>query len=765
MKLNVEKALKVCGNNNIYQKLLYLAVALSWFSVDFVAISFPLLELEPRFSCRESEASFAPCTLKQACGLPPENFKVEVEYKNLLTDFKLYCDTTLVILIGVLYTLGILIGSIISSHFSDVLGRKPVLLMCQVLFGLAALSMTIAPNMYFVLCSLFLTGFASAGGTMVSFLYIYEVLSPSKRSLYGTLVNFSFAVAGMIYFTCFMYLKNWVYIAYICIVADFVAFLLVSLYFLESPRFLVSKGYYDKALKVLYKIAKKNGKSRDFYRYILSDMLYRNQSNSNNNNISSNNFKELRSSEQDNNSDYFKSQNNNKNNFMNENNNCDGFESNLSDGFKKVSDAKTNCIDLNNNNNDNVHFKNDLGLSLENNYSNCNTNTNNSNNNSGTRVIPSTQEPLQTSNANKKNNNNSFLKNIKINSNSITENTNNNNSLENSSLSAAPRRNSAPKVKESSDLNTNNNNNNYNFNNYSSSSENKSSSSYGDSDVKSLGSRGERSDSIDSKSMDIDEFIKKIQLQESAAFSSEQENERKNEPLLVSSKSTNFTDYKSGAAANEENSKKTKEQSFLALFKFKSLRYKFLICCLFWFVMSFTYYGMSFFLKKGGENVFLDGYIIYLAEGISYFVTGIIMSISFLGRVRSLSIMMMLTALSTIVFYYMKDVGGIYNKIPLFVARFSITSIYSIMYTYSTEVYPTSIRAKGLGLNSFCARISSILVPIIVELVDNPFVIFSGMTFVSFFFTFSLPETNNKELEDEILEEKIMQKKISIDTN
>jgi hypothetical protein len=87
------------------------------------------------------------------------------------------------------------------------------------------------------------------------------------------------------------------------------------------------------------------------------------------------------------------------------------------------------------------------------------------------------------------------------------------------------------------------------------------------------------------------------------------------------------------------------------------------------------------------------------------------------------------------------------------------------MYTYSTEVYPTSIRAKGLGLNSFCARIASIMIPVIVELVDNPFLIFSGMTFFSFFFTFSLPETNNKELEDEIFEEKILQKKISIDTN
>ena len=207
MKLNVEKALKVCGNNNFYQRLLYIAVALTWFSVDFVSISFPLLELEPNFKCKKNNI-FEDCKAKEYCKLQPEDRRTDIEYFNLLTKFELYCDTTLVISIGVLYTFGILVGSIISSHFSDVLGRKPVLLISQILFGCAAIAMTLSPNMYFVLAALFFTGFASAGGTTVSFLYLLEILAPMKRSLYGTLINFSFAIAGVIYFTCFKYLKN-----------------------------------------------------------------------------------------------------------------------------------------------------------------------------------------------------------------------------------------------------------------------------------------------------------------------------------------------------------------------------------------------------------------------------------------------------------------------------------------------------------------------------------------------------------------------------
>ena len=269
--------------------------------------------------------------------------------------------------------------------------------------------------------------------------------------------------------------------------------------------------------------------------------------------------------------------------------------------------------------------------------------------------------------------------------------------------------------------------------------------------------KNERRNSIDSRNMDIDEFIKKVQFQEN--LNQDTDSEKKNDPLLTNNRNCIVAESK---PAIEE---KKKEHGFLTLLKYRSLRYNFLVCNLLWFVMAFTYYGMSFYLKKGKENIFVDGYVLYLAEGISYSVTGIIMSISFLGRVRSLSLMMMLSAISTFVYYFVSNEVGIYNKIPLFTARFSITAIYSIMYTYSTEIYPTSIRAKGLGLNSFCARLSSILVPIIIEKIDNPFNIFSIMCFFSFFFTFSLPETNNKELEDEILEERTMfNKKISLDT-
>ena len=117
MKINVDKSFQVCGNNNRYQKLFFLAVALTWFSVDFISISFPLLELMPDFNCK-STSGWQDCTQEEYCQI--ENIadrKAIVIYANIITDFELYCNKPLVMAVGVIYTLGIFLGAILSSKF------------------------------------------------------------------------------------------------------------------------------------------------------------------------------------------------------------------------------------------------------------------------------------------------------------------------------------------------------------------------------------------------------------------------------------------------------------------------------------------------------------------------------------------------------------------------------------------------------------------------------------------------------------------------
>jgi MFS family permease len=589
MKLSVEKALQACGNNNRYQKLLYIAVALTWFSVDYVAIAFPLLELPPSYQCKQESGGFKNCQPDTYCSLPDSDRKRSVIIHNILTDFNLDCEKEFVVSIGVCYTLGIVMGAILASKFSDVLGRKPVLLISHLLFGCGALAITFAPNIYIILGILFFLGIGSAGGTMVSFLFMYEVLAPNKRSIYGTLVNSAFAVAGLIYFTVFKYLKYWRYTAYICASADLISGLLVLTYFSESPRFLLTKGLTKEALNAFAKIAEKNGKSDDFYKYLASDFSI--------------------------------------------------------DEEKKPQDISDHEND--NNTNKNQAFKSSI-------------------------LTSNTEHDRSQSNINPSPRNESVI--------------------ENHIISKSSTYTETPKLTKKK----------------------------------------------------IDQIVHDLYEEEVRSTGGKNEAENREEPLVKP--------------------REKKEAPFSALIKYASIRTSFLVCCYLWFAMAFTYYGISMGLKNSGEEVFNDGYVVYTAEGISYMVVGIISSIAFFGRKRSLSIMMFISSISTLCYFFVKNMElEVYDKVLLFLARFGITSIYSIMYTYSTEVYPTVIRAKGLGLNTLFARFASILVPVIVEYV-NPFLIFASLCFVGFVLTFFIPETFGKDLEDEILEEKSMKKIYYTDT-
>ena len=153
MRLNVEKAMQVCGNNNLYQKIVFLVVVGIWFSVDFVSITFPLLEMQPKFTCKDKGLPYYPCKDEYACKIPGL-FEVDKIYHNVVADFELYCDSLSVTMIGVVYTLGIFLGAFLGSMLSDYFGRKVILLIFSFLFSCSSMAITIVPNViYFYLAS------------------------------------------------------------------------------------------------------------------------------------------------------------------------------------------------------------------------------------------------------------------------------------------------------------------------------------------------------------------------------------------------------------------------------------------------------------------------------------------------------------------------------------------------------------------------------------------------------------------------------------
>lgn len=776
MKFNVEDAFISAGNKHKYQKTVLFAIMFTWLSVDFISLVFPLLELEPDYYCKIGEV-YISCDNKLACSLPADSIKRIIEYKNILTDYHIDCEKFDLIMLGVSYTVGILIGSFLASIYSDILGRKPVLLISEFSFLIACSILVFAPNYTMILISVFLCGNACSGGTIVSFLYMNEILSKERRSIYGIAISVFFAMAGLLYFFMFEHLKNWKYMMYLCMSFDIISCLLVLFYFVESPRFYFSNKKYCMSLKKFNDIAKKNNKQKEFEYFVKKSYVFF---------ILGNNL------------DFY----------------FDDIKNGLGSSFSNSYSSANKINNINDSIEKNNIYERENEKSITNKINNFNINLFNSkssDNINASEIIPN-------QNNNNKNNlleNKEILDHLELgeifralenyeiekhlekekyyNDDHLEENNNLTHDNTQNLISNDPKNTNENRIIENLENLIPNKDNSKYCNTNEDKVENLK---------KNLTMRGSKSSDTQQcliKSLEENdkflpllhnEEINKLQKLSSNSISNSNEDSESSENFSSTESNPNMNEIQTtslprskigekniisvGFPQNEnkilkipelkiQNHKKHKKpiikfsSSYFSLIKYPSIRYRFLICNLIWFTYAFTYYGISFYLKKVQGEAFLDGYIIYSAEVISLIITFFIMSSSFFGRVKTLNIMMILAGISTMSYYYMKqNKVDYYEKIPLFLARFSITSINSVMYTYSTEFYPTIIRAKGLGINIFFARLACCFVPILIEIIDNPFIIFSILCLFTSIFTFFLPETMNKELEDEIHEEKLL---------
>jgi len=88
------------------------------------------------------------------------------------------------------------------------------------------------------------------------------------------------------------------------------------------------------------------------------------------------------------------------------------------------------------------------------------------------------------------------------------------------------------------------------------------------------------------------------------------------------------------------------------------------------------------------------------------------------------------------------------------VGKLSISFAFSVIYIYSTELFPTCVRNIGLGVSSVCARCGGIISPFIPTLAflasPLPFVVYSAFCFTAVCVSFILPETLNHQIPDSI---------------
>ena len=88
------------------------------------------------------------------------------------------------------------------------------------------------------------------------------------------------------------------------------------------------------------------------------------------------------------------------------------------------------------------------------------------------------------------------------------------------------------------------------------------------------------------------------------------------------------------------------------------------------------------------------------------------------------------------------------------IGNFSTTLCFAILYMYTGELMPTTVRAAGVGSCSLVSKVGGTLSTTVASLADIhpaiPTVIFSVMALTSGALTVALPETRNRKMPESI---------------
>ncbi|XP_054752660.2 organic cation transporter protein-like [Lytechinus pictus] len=174
-----------------------------------------------------------------------------------VTDFDLVCgkgDLTQVS--QSIYYGGFLAGSIFFGILSDVIGRWWTLFLTNLVSLISGVAIVFSPTWWFFATMRFFMGFGNIAFNITLYVIGTEYIGPSKRSLI-ILVSTTYALGYMFLALPAYFIRSWRLLTLILTLP--LLFLFICFIWLpESARWLISVGKYDKAEKVISKVAEVN---------------------------------------------------------------------------------------------------------------------------------------------------------------------------------------------------------------------------------------------------------------------------------------------------------------------------------------------------------------------------------------------------------------------------------------------------------------------------------------------------------------------------
>ena len=161
-------------------------------------------------------------------------------------------------------------------------------------------------------------------------------------------------------------------------------------------------------------------------------------------------------------------------------------------------------------------------------------------------------------------------------------------------------------------------------------------------------------------------------------------------------------------------------RGIMDLFTHQSVCIVTVVMMLSWCVTSMVYYGLALNVKHLEGNLYINFVLGSLIELPSFVVTQALLSK--FGRRLSLFFLLLGSSASCFLCMFLQLEDGSNVTVISMAAlggRFCICAVYTVLYVYSAELFPTIVRNAGMGVSSLSARIGGMIAPFIVLMGDH----------------------------------------------
>ena len=182
--------------------------------------------------------------------------------------------------------------------------------------------------------------------------------------------------------------------------------------------------------------------------------------------------------------------------------------------------------------------------------------------------------------------------------------------------------------------------------------------------------------------------------------------------------------------------------------KFRYIFVSLLFC---WWVIGACFWGLIFNLKNLNSSVFIDSIIIFGAEMVAESISGYFSDI--FGRKYVMVISSIFGGICYIIYDYFET--GILKTSLLLCSSLGISSIFNILFIYSPETFPITVRTSTNGMLFIASRLGAIMSPFMLIFFTKPPIIFGILAVVTGLVISTLEETLGKQLNENFYDNEI----------